>query len=362
MRNKLFILMSLVLSLNLSACGNQAANDKDNTKSENKVEQTSSQDDKDAKKEDDKSDSSDSQPSEIVLKHAFGETKIEKRPQRIATIGWGNQDVPLSLGIVPVGFSKLNYGVEKGKEILPWTEKQIKDLNESPEIFDDLDGLNFEAISNAKPDVILAGYSGITEDDYKTLSKIAPVATYPDKPWQTLWRDMVKIDSKAMGMEREGEELIGETEKLINENVEKHPEIKGKKAVFIMLNQADPSKFWIFTSKDPRVAYLLDLGLEFPSSLKEFEKDGSFTAELSSEEANKIDDADILITYGDDTTLKTLQDDPLFGKLKAVKNGAVAVIPDNTPLAASCIPTPLSIAYTINDYLDLISNACKNAK
>lgn len=173
---------------------------------------------------------------------------------------------------------------------------------------------------------------------------------------------MIKIDSKAMGMEKEGEELIGETEKLINENVEKHPEIKGKKAAFMMLNQADPSKFWIFTSKDPRVAYLLDLGLEFPSSLKEFEKNDSFTAELSSEEANKIDDADILITYGNDTTLKTLQDDPLFGKLKAVKNGAVAVIPDNTPLAASCIPTPLSIAYAINDYLDLLGNACKNAK
>lgn len=338
MKNKLFILMLLVLSLGLSACANHAANNND------------------------KSNSSDSQPSEIVLKHAFGETKIEKKPQRIATIAWGNQDVPLSLGVVPVGFSKANYGVEKGKSILPWTEKQIKALNGSPVIFDDLDGLNFEAISNAKPDVILAGYSGITEDDYNTLSKIAPVAAYPNKPWQTLWRDMVKVDSKAMGMEREGEELIAKTEKLIKENVEKHPEIKGKKAVFMMTNQANPSKFWIYTSKDPRAAYLLDLGLEFPSSLKLFEKDDSFSVELSTEEANKLDDADILITYGDDTTLKTLKADPLFGRLKAVKNGAVAVIPNNTPLAASCTPTPLSIAYAINDYLDLISNACKNAK
>ena len=48
--------------------------------------------------------------------------------------------------------------------------------------------------------------------------------------------------------------------------------------------------------------------------------------------------------------------------IKAIKNGAVAVIPDNTPLAASCTPTPLSINYTIEEYLNLLGNACKNAK
>ncbi len=31
-----------------------------------------------------------------------------------------------------------------------------------------------------------------------------------------------------------------------------------------------------------------------------------------------------------------------LGKINVIKNGAVAVIPDNTPLAASCTPTPLS--------------------
>ncbi|WP_256090714.1 iron-siderophore ABC transporter substrate-binding protein [Streptococcus pneumoniae] len=302
----------------------------------------------------------------IVLDHAFGQTILDKKPERVATIAWGNHDVALALGIVPVGLSKANYGVSADKGVLPWTEEKIKELNGKANLFDDLDGLNFEAISNSKPDVILAGYSGITKEDYDTLSKIAPVAAYKSKPWQTLWRDMIKIDSKALGMEKEGDELIKNTEARISKELEKHPEIKGKikgkKVLFTMINAADTSKFWIYTSKDPRANYLTDLGLVFPESLKEFESEDSFAKEISAEEANKINDADVIITYGDDKTLEALQKDPLLGKINAIKNGAVAVIPDNTPLAASCTPTPLSINYTIEEYLNLLGNACKNAK
>ncbi|HET1454165.1 TPA: iron-siderophore ABC transporter substrate-binding protein, partial [Streptococcus pneumoniae] len=305
-------------------------------------------------------------PDKIVLDHAFGQTILDKKPERVATIAWGNHDVALALGIVPVGFSKANYGVSADKGVLPWTEEKIKELNGKANLFDDLDGLNFEAISNSKPDVILAGYSGITKEDYDTLSKIAPVAAYKSKPWQTLWRDMIKIDSKALGMEKEGDELIKNTEARISKELEKHPEIKGKikgkKVLFTMINAADTSKFWIYTSKDPRANYLTDLGLVFPESLKEFESEDSFAKEISAEEANKINDADVIITYGDDKTLEALQKDPLLGKINAIKNGAVAVIPDNTPLAASCTPTPLSINYTIEEYLNLLGNACKNAK
>lgn len=51
-----------------------------------------------------------------------------------------------------------------------------------------------------------------------------------------------------------------------------------------------------------------------------------------------------------------------LGIINAIKNGAVAVIPENTPLAASWIPTPLSINYAIEEFLNILGNACKNAK
>ncbi|HEV1629887.1 TPA: iron-siderophore ABC transporter substrate-binding protein, partial [Streptococcus pneumoniae] len=336
-----FLIAILAMCIVFSACSSNSVKNEENTSKEHA-------------------------PDKIVLDHAFGQTILDKKPERVATIAWGNHDVALALGIVPVGLSKANYGVSADKGVLPWTEEKIKELNGKANLFDDLDGLNFEAISNSKPDVILAGYSGITKEDYDTLSKIAPVAAYKSKPWQTLWRDMIRIDSKALGMEKEGDELIKNTEARISKELEKHPEIKGKikgkKVLFTMINAADTSKFWIYTSKDPRANYLTDLGLVFPESLKEFESEDSFAKEISAEEANKINDADVIITYGDDKTLEALQKDPLLGKINAIKNGAVAVIPDNTPLAASCTPTPLSINYTIEEYLNLLGNACKNAK
>lgn len=341
MKNKFFLIAILAMCIVFSACSSNSVKNEENTSKEHA-------------------------PDKIVLDHAFGQTILDKKPERVATIAWGNHDVALALGIVPVGLSKANYGVSADKGVLPWTEEKIKELNGKANLFDDLDGLNFEAISNSKPDVILAGYSGITKEDYDTLSKIAPVAAYKSKPWQTLWRDMIKIDSKALGMEKEGDELIKNTEARISKELEKHPEIKGKikgkKVLFTMINAADTSKFWIYTSKDPRANYLTDLGLVFPESLKEFESEDSFAKEISAEEANKINDADVIITYGDDKTLEALQKDPLLGKINAIKNGAVAVIPDNTPLAASCTPTPLSINYTIEEYLNILGNACKNAK
>lgn len=355
MKSNFFLIASLAMCLVFSACSSNSNAPSNDTKTETKVEESDSV--KSAE-----NNSKEHAADKIVLDHAFGQTILDKKPERVATIAWGNHDVALALGIVPVGFSKANYGVSTEKGVLPWTEEKIKELNGEAKLFDDLDGLNFEAISNSKPDVILAAYSGITQEDYDTLSKIAPVAAYQSQPWQTLWRDMVKIDSKALGMEKEGDELIKNTEARIAKELEKHPEIKGKKVLFTMINAADTSKLWIFTSKDPRANYLTDLGLVFPESLKEFENEDSFAKEISAEEANKINDADVIITYGDDKTIETLQKDPLLGKINAIKNGSVAVIPENTPLAASCTPTPLSINYAIEEYLKLIGNACKNAK
>ncbi|HGR7030134.1 TPA: iron-siderophore ABC transporter substrate-binding protein, partial [Streptococcus pneumoniae] len=270
MKNKFFLIAILAMCIVFSACSSNSVKNEENTSKEHA-------------------------PDKIVLDHAFGQTILDKKPERVATIAWGNHDVALALGIVPVGLSKANYGVSADKGVLPWTEEKIKELNGKANLFDDLDGLNFEAISNSKPDVILAGYSGITKEDYDTLSKIAPVAAYKSKPWQTLWRDMIRIDSKALGMEKEGDELIKNTEARISKELEKHPEIKGKikgkKVLFTMINAADTSKFWIYTSKDPRANYLTDLGLVFPESLKEFESEDSFAKEISAEEANKINDA-----------------------------------------------------------------------
>src|SRR5690625_2119782 len=93
----------------------------------------------------------------ITVEHAFGETVIESKPERVATVQWGNHDVALALGIVPVGFSAANFGVQDDSGLLPWTVEKLDELGVTdPNVFQDTDGLDFEAISDANPDVILA--------------------------------------------------------------------------------------------------------------------------------------------------------------------------------------------------------------
>ena len=71
----------------------------------------------------------------IVIKHAFGETVIERKPERVATVAWANHDVALALGVVPVGFSAANYGVQDDSGLLPWTAEKLKELGEENQIF-----------------------------------------------------------------------------------------------------------------------------------------------------------------------------------------------------------------------------------
>ena len=299
----------------------------------------------------------------IVIKHAFGETVINEKPERVATVAWANHDVALALGVVPVGFSAANYGIQDDTGLLPWTEEKLKELGEeNPNVFQDTDGLDFEAIADSNPDVILAAYSGITQEEYETLSQIAPVVPYEETPWVTPWRDQVLLNAKGMGMEEEGKKLIADTEKLIADKANEYSVIKGKKAAFGMFNTADLSSFFIYTPTDPRGEFLSDLGMIYPEGIKSLIQDDSFYIQVSAENADALNDTEILITYGNKDTLAALQADPILGKVPAIAAGNVVVIEDNTPLAAAGNPNPLSIQYTIDEYLTLISDVAKNIK
>jgi len=300
----------------------------------------------------------------VTIKHAFGETVIEKKPERVATIAWANHDVALALNVVPVGFSAANYGVQDDSGMLPWTAKKLQELGVTqPNIFQDSAGLDFEAISDSNPDVILAAYSGITQEEYDTLSQIAPVVAYPTVPWVISWREQVTMNAEAMGLAAEGDQLIKDIEALLAQTVNKYPELKGVKAAFTYFNPADLSSFYVYATTDPRGEFLLELGMEFPDSISEhITPETGFALSLSAENADALKDADILVAYGNEALLMALQADPLFGQIPAIKNGAMVLIEDNTPLAAAGNPNPLSIEYTTGEYVELIAEAIKKVK
>ncbi|MDP3890685.1 MAG: iron-siderophore ABC transporter substrate-binding protein, partial [Nocardioides sp.] len=58
----------------------------------------------------DSSSEADANAYPVTIEHAFGSTTIEEEPTRVVTLGWTDHDVVLSLGVVPVGATKLTWG------------------------------------------------------------------------------------------------------------------------------------------------------------------------------------------------------------------------------------------------------------
>lgn len=346
--------ISAMLAVTLVGCSNQQSNStpsatpttNESTSTETTQTETPASSDKDVQ-------------YPIVIKHALGETTIDSKPARVATIQWANHDVVLALGVVPVGFSAANFGVQDDSGLLPWTSKKLDELNvTNPNVFMDTDGLDFEAISDSNPDVILAGYSGITQEEYDLLSEIAPVVAYPTSPWTTTWREQVTLNSTGMGMAAEGEQLIKDTEDMINDKVSAYPQIKGKKVVWVNFSAEDLSKLHIYTPVDSRVSFLHELGMVDPESITNLITDPtSYSLSLSAENAEALNDADLIVGYGNDELYQAIKADPLLGKIPAIQRGSVAFIESDTPLVAAGTPNPLSISYTIDDYLKLIGEA-----
>lgn len=301
----------------------------------------------------------------VTVQHAFGETTIEEAPERVATVAWANHEVPLALGVVPVGMSKATWGDDDGDGVLPWVEDQLTELGaETPVLFDETDGIDFEAVADTSPDVILAAYSGLTQEEYDTLSKIAPVVAYPDIAWGTTMNEMIELNSQALGLEEEGTQLIADLDAQIAETMAGFPQLEGRTGVFTYLDPNDLSQIGFYTTADPRAGFLELLGMQAPQVVVEAsEGSDSFYETVSAESSDSFADVDLFITYGatDGSVLELVQSDPLLSKIPAIADGAVVVLEDNTPLAASANPSPLSVEWGLEDYLTLLAEAVDTA-
>ncbi|NDV00325.1 iron-siderophore ABC transporter substrate-binding protein [Pseudoroseicyclus tamaricis] len=299
----------------------------------------------------------------VTIEHALGSTVLEEKPQRVATVQWANHEVPLALGLVPVGFAAANFGDDDGDGLLPWVSEALEEMGaEVPVLFDEGDGIDFEAVAATNPDVILAGYSGLSQEDYDTLSQIAPTVAYPDAPWATNWRESIRINAAGMGMAEEGEALIAEIEGEIDETVGQYPELDGKEVMFIThLDTTDLSIINFYSDNDTRVQFFEDLGLAMPQSVIDASEDGAYSGSISAEQIDAFDDVEIVVTYGGQELIDALNADPLTSKMPAVANGAVVTL-SNDPLGTAANPTPLAISWVLEDYVALLAEAARQGE
>lgn len=297
----------------------------------------------------------------VTITTALGETVIPEKPERVVTWGWSAQDVVLDLGVVPVGIPFFAYGGgEDG--VLPWTEAAIAERGlEMPVVLPDSAEPPIEAIAALEPDVIIAPYSGLTQEDYDLLSNIAPVVAYPESPWFATWQQVVELTGAALGLSDEATALIAETEAFMRAEAAPYPEIKG--LVFAnVLNRAD-GQVAVRMEKDPRVQLLADLGMvPAPKAPGGALVPSGISYLLSYENFDQIE-ADLLVTLFDNAEsadafygLSYIQLAPL------VQKGAFARLEGvELTMAVSGSVTPMSLRWAFPEYIKAVGEAARVA-
>ncbi|TDD66295.1 iron-siderophore ABC transporter substrate-binding protein [Jiangella aurantiaca] len=290
----------------------------------------------------------------VTIKHALGEATIEEAPERVVTWGPSNQDSVLALGVTPVAMPFFDYGGDD-EGVLPWVREALGDAD-LPELLPNAAGeeIPYEAIAEAQPDVILAVYSGLTQEEYDTLSAIAPTVAYPDAPWSTPWQEQTRVIGQALGRSAEAEQLVTATEEYLATRTDEYPELAGATFAY---GAEDGAQLALYTSDDVRVRLLTDLGMTLAPYVDEHAEGDGVYYYVSPELAGDIESDVFVAWFNDQAAADVFAANPAYAQIPAVAAGAFAPIAGEDYVTASSAPSVLSIPWMLDEYLPQLADA-----
>lgn len=284
----------------------------------------------------------------VTVEHAFGSTTVESEPTRVVSVGYTEQDTLLALGVVPVGVTEW-YG-EQPYATWPWAQDELGDAE--PTVLSADDGIQFEAVAALEPDLIVATNAGLDQDDYDTLSAIAPVVAQSEEAYFEPWDVQTLTIGTALGKADEAQELVDGIKDRFAAAAE-HPEFAGTPAVF--LQNAVYEGDLIAYQEGLSTAFLTDLGFTIPGVLDQFATEGQAYVPL--EQASVLDEGDVLIwgteAPADRTALESLG---VYRSLAAVQGGHL-VFTDGTLAGAIYFTSPLSLPYLLDELVPALATA-----
>ena len=288
-----------------------------------------------------------------TIEHKYGTTEISGTPERVVTVGYTDQDPVLALGVTPIAVREW-FG-ERPSAVWPWAQDELG--TSEPEVLSSGE-LNFEQISGLDPDLIIGVSSGMTEEEYGTLSEIAPTIVQSEEyvDFGVPWQEQTRVVGRALGREQQADELVSEVESRFAGAREDHPEFDGASGVVVGLTSEDesytPSPYG---PQDSRSRFLESLEFKIPGEIAELAGE-SFFADLSRERLGLID-TDLLVwvaVQADD--FEAVENDPLYQKLDATQQGRDVFL-EELPAGALSFSTVLSLPFALDKVVPRLAAA-----
>ncbi|WP_246170705.1 ABC transporter substrate-binding protein [Pseudonocardia hierapolitana] len=274
----------------------------------------------------------------VSISHKFGETEVPKDPARVVTVGWNDQDFVLALGIVPI----VTRAWFDSYDNYPWVQeatggKGVATMGG--------DGIDYEAVAAAKPDVIFAVYETVDRPTYDRLSQIAPTVIqsgeYPDE--ETPWNVQLLLTGKALGKEAEAQTLVDEVNAKIEAAKAANPGFAGK----VLVEDFGPENggHYLIGKGDPRRALFDALGFEAQEHVGDL-----------SEEQLALMDRDVLFVNG--ATKQQMTASPVFARLGVVQSDRTLYTTFDSNLSgALSYSGPKALLYALDQLVPQLSNA-----
>ncbi|GLY54409.1 iron-siderophore ABC transporter substrate-binding protein [Lentzea sp. NBRC 102530] len=260
-----------------------------------------------------------SKPGEFprTVKHAMGETKLDKKPERVVVLDTGELDNVVALGIKPVGIAYTD-----GSPTMP---SYIGDKGGTPENVGTTNNLNLEAITKLNPDLIL-GSQLRAEALYPKLAAIAPTV-FSVRPGY-VWKENFLLNAAALDRQADAAKMLEDYTKKATETGDAVEKKLGVRPTVTALRFM-PGRIRLYAKKSFIGTILIDakIGQPTPSQVDDL------AAEVSAEEIGKADGDFILYsTYGDPakTAQASVLGGPLWTKLNAVSTGKAKPVADET--------------------------------
>lgn len=296
----------------------------------------------------------------VTIDSALGEAKIPEKPERVITLGQGSTETSIALGTIPVGMEEYAWAADD-TGYLPWVHEAVeKDGGDLPELVGAGEKLDMEKIVDLDPDVIIAPWSGLTQEQFDTLNAIAPTVAYPEKAWSIDWDEQIDIVGQALGEESEAKGLVADLEKQLSDVAEKHPDYADYTFSYIYTT---PDSLGVFKPTEQRAAMVKALGLKVDPAVDEMEEtEGTDSAVIGYENADQLNGSDLIFTfYSDAAARKQAMSNKLYAQIPAIKKGAVVSSDDNAFVTASSMINPLTVPYALDRYIPMIDEAIDQA-